>query len=167
MSDALHQKDWPAAIFFSMAYPPWSSRSRLLNISASLLWARRSSRISSLITPIPSLNGLHIISDKGTHEDGDRGRQGAVMGESTIHTQITDPALGSPMFHLEVQTSNINPARSTSAKVSRSSGQACWVQSINKHMGEEKSRRHQHVVYGSFAADFIDHTKYPVLTLHL
>ena len=145
MSDALHQKDWPAAISFSMASPPWSSRSRLLYLSASLLWARRSSRISSLITPIPCLNGLNISSHKGMHEDGDRGRQGAVMGESAIHTQTTDPALGSLMFRLEVQTSNINPARSTSAKVSRSSGQACWVQSINEHMGEEKSRRYQQV----------------------
>lgn len=34
-------------------------------------------------------------------------------------------------------------------------------------MGYHKARKQQHAVYGSLAADFINHTKYPVLTIHL
>lgn len=34
-------------------------------------------------------------------------------------------------------------------------------------MGYHKSRKQQHEIYGSLAADFINHTKYPVLTIHL
>lgn len=34
-------------------------------------------------------------------------------------------------------------------------------------IGYHKSRVHQHEVYGSLAGDFINHSKYPVLTIHV